>query len=215
MHIPWKSPWIGLGLALAAAGLLAAFAPVEKTLGANARIVYLHGAWVWVAMLCFLLAALAGLAGLAWRHAGLQDWSLALGRTGLCYWVTFLPMSLWVMQANWNGLFLDEPRFRIPLNYAIVGLLLQVGLAFFGRPSWAALANIGFAVALFTGISRAEYVLHPDSPIFNAEAGAIRLFFIGLLILLAAGAGQLARGWRQLAAGRAPAGELQRDPGQM
>ena len=155
-----KSPWLWFVLALLGALLLAAFAPLEKTLGINARIVYLHGAWVWTALVSFLLAALAGLAGLLTRKTALQRWSRALGRTGLFFWLTFLPMSLYVMQANWNGLFLDEPRFRTPLNFAIVGLLLQIGLAFFPL-LWTSLANLIFGVALFVVMNGIQTVMHP------------------------------------------------------
>jgi hypothetical protein len=42
-------------------GLVTALAPVEQTLGANVRLVYLHGAWVWVGIISFGLAALSGL----------------------------------------------------------------------------------------------------------------------------------------------------------
>ena len=179
---------------LAAAILVTAFAPLEKTLGLNARIVYLHGAWVWTALAAFLLAALVGLAGLVIRRSHLHSWSRALGRTGLFFWLTFLPMSLYVMQANWNGLFLDEPRFRIPLNYAIVGLLLQIGRAFFPI-LWNSLANLVFGIALFVAMNGMQTVLHPDSPIFNSNARSIQIFYIALLILLLAAAWQQVRFW--------------------
>ena len=38
--------------------------PAEKTLGSAARIIYLHGALVWVAIMVFGVAALLGLVGL-------------------------------------------------------------------------------------------------------------------------------------------------------
>ncbi len=100
--------WMLIFLALALA--LAASAPLEKTLGANARVVYFHGAWVWAAILGFFAAALTGIVGLAARKHSILAWSQALGRSAICFWIGFLPLSLLVMQLNWNGLFLDEPR---------------------------------------------------------------------------------------------------------
>ena len=197
-----RSPILWFCLLLLAAILLAAFAPLEQTLGINARLVYFHGAWVWTAMAAFIVAALVGLVGLlasmpgGGRRSGLHEWSRALGRTGLFFWITFLPMSLYVMQANWNGLYLDEPRFRVPLNYAIVGLLLQMGLIFL-PVIWTSLANIAYAVALLVGMSSVQAILHPESPIFNSNARSIQLYFLGILILLLAAAWQMARGWRQ------------------
>ena len=185
--------WLAAGLLVAV--LTAALAPLEKTLGANARFVYFHGAWVWASLFGFLAAALTGLVGLLAGRAAWHSWSRALGRSALVYWILFLPMSLWVMQANWNGLFLDEPRFRIPLNLAIVGALLQIGLSFF-PPVWTSAANVLFGATLFYFVRTTETVLHPDSPLFNPEAGDIRLFFIVLALLLAFTLSQLARLWR-------------------
>jgi len=180
---------------LAAALAAAAFAPLEKTLGMNARLVYFHGAWVWAALIAFIAAAILGLAGLVLRRAALHHWSLALGRTAIIFWLAFLPMSLLVMQANWNGLFLDEPRFRVPLNLAIVGVLLQVGVSFF-PPAWASLANLIFGIALLAGLGSAGTVLHPESPIFGSGATGIQLYFAGLVLLLSLAAWQMARLWR-------------------
>jgi hypothetical protein len=196
--------WFWMIAAASGIALVTLFAPLERTLGTDARIVYLHGAWVWVALLAFLAAALTGLGGVLTRQENLHEWSRALGRTGLIFWITFLPMSLYVMQANWNGLFLDEPRFRIPLNYAVVGILLQIGLSFF-PVIWTSIANLAFGAALFWGMSGAQTVLHPDSPIFNSSATDIKIFFTILLLLLAVLAILIAEIWRRQAVRRSPA----------
>jgi hypothetical protein len=177
------------------AGLFSALAPLEKTLGGNARLVYFHGAWVWASLLGFLAAGLAGL--LAWilRKETLHAWSLAFGRSALVFWIAFLPMSLAVMQANWNGLFLDEPRFRGPLNLAIVGLLLQIGLALLNEKKWASLGNLGFTLVLFSSLSGTQSVLHPESPIFGSGSVGIQVFFILLVLLLTAAAWQHTLTW--------------------
>lgn len=103
-------------------------------------------------------------------------------------------MSLYVMQANWNGLFLDEPRFRIPLNLAIVGLLLQVGLSFF-PVRWTSLANLVYGAALILVMGGVQTVLHPESPIINSEARSIQVFFVILLVGLVIAAWLLAWAW--------------------
>lgn len=192
----WHLPgWAWLLLTLAAIAVFTAFSPLEKTLGVNVRIVYLHGAWVWAALAGLLLAGLVGLLGLLLRRKLLHAWSLALGKAGLLMWILFLPQSLYVMQANWNGLFLDEPRFRIPLNLAIVGLLLQIGLAFFPLGTWTSLGNLLFAAAVVVVMSSMQTILHPESPIFTSGEWQIQLFFVGLLILLLALVFQIARLW--------------------
>ncbi|GAP07433.1 MAG TPA: hypothetical protein DEQ80_00160 [Anaerolinea thermolimosa] len=170
-----------LGLIMA----ITAMAPLEKTLGARVRLVYLHGAWVWTGKVAFGLAGLAGLGTwlFAKRRLFWAGWSLALGRTGLIFWLTYLPLSLVVQQLNWGGIYWDEPRWRIPLAFGVAGVLLQAALTLFNRPQWTAMANLVFGVALWVGLGRLQNVLHPDSPIFGSGSQRIEAFFLALLFL--------------------------------
>jgi hypothetical protein len=181
---------------LVAIGLTTASAPIERTLGENARLVYLHGAWVWTAMVIFLVAGVVGLVGLVSRRESLHAWSRAFGRTALLLWIAFLPQSLYLMQANWSGIFLDEPRFRIPLNLAVVGLLLQVGISFFPA-KYTSLSNILFAGVLFWTMGGIQTVLHPEGPIQSSSSVSIQVYFIVLLVLMIALAIQIAYAWRR------------------
>ena len=188
-------PVLWLLITISAVVLLTVLAPLEETLGAGARIVYLHGAWVWVAMLLFLAAAVIGMAGLLARKTLLHEWSRALGHTALLFWIVFLLMSLYVMQVNWNGIFWAEPRFRIPLNLAVIALLLQIGLTLFPL-FWTSIGNIVYAAALIYSLRSIEAILHPVSPILSSDASGIQLFFIALLITLAFLGFQIAHGLR-------------------
>ena len=164
--------------------LLTLFGPEEKSLGSNVRIVYLHGAWVLAAEAAFITAALAGLLGLILRKDIFHAWSAALGRTGIIFWLTYLPLSLIAMQANWNGLFLAEPRFRIAMIFAVTGILLQTGLWLFNIPWLTSLANILYIIALRVIFATAQNIMHPPpSPIFNSGLWNIILFFIALNFL--------------------------------
>jgi hypothetical protein len=176
-------------------GMLVAFAPLEKTLGVNARVVYLHGVWVWAALASFLAAAAAGLVGLIWRREKIHLWSRALGRTGLLFWITYLPISMWAMQTSWNGLFLAEPRWRMALIFAVSGLLLQIGVTLLEDPAWASAANLLFFAALLLGLANTENVMHPPSPILNSNAQRIQIYFGMLFALTLLAAWQVARWW--------------------
>jgi len=172
---------------------LAFISPAEATLGVNARIVYLHGAWVWAALISFIAAGLAGLAGYLTRQEKLQLASRALGRSGLFFWITYLPISLWAMQANWNGLFLAEPRWRAALVFAVGGLLLQIGLTLVEKPIWASVINPIYVLALFAVLQTTEKVMHPPGPMLDSQAWRIQSFFAGQTIFLTLAAFQLAR----------------------
>lgn len=187
------SSWLWLAATLLLIGVLTIFSPLERTLGERAGLVYFHGAWVWSGKITFALAAAAGLVGLALRKVIWQRASLALGKTGLVFWLTYLPMSLVVQQMNWGGIFWDEPRWRVPLAFGIAGLLLQVGLALMDDLRLSSAANLVFGAALWYFLGQAENVLHPDSPIFGSDAVRIQIFFSGLLLLSLLFGAQLAR----------------------
>jgi hypothetical protein len=186
------TPLLGFLLTLIAIACITFLGPVEKSLGANVRVVYLHGAWVWTGLIAFLAAAAAGMVGLIFRRERLHLCSRALGRTGLIFWFTYLPISMWAMQTNWNGLFLAEPRWRVALVFAIGGLLMQVGLTLVEKPAWASAANLVYCLALFVALRNTENVMHPPSPILSSDAWRIQLYFAGLLLLTLLAATQLA-----------------------
>ena len=193
-----KSPLLWLTIALVAILLMSTVGPAEKSLGTNVRVVYLHGAWVWAALAGFVAAAMLGLAGLALQREPIHRWSRALGRAALVFWITYLPISLWAMQTNWNGLFLSEPRWRLAVIFSIGGLILQIGVSLMEDPTWASAGNIVFLVALFFALRTTENVMHPTSPIFSSDAWRIQLFFIALVGLVSFAEWQLARWLRQL-----------------
>jgi len=179
-----KSPLTLFFLTVFAIILLALFGPEEQSLGSNVRIVYLHGAWVLTAEAAFALSALTGLFGLVARKENFQAWSAALGRVGILFWVTYLPLSLYAMQANWNGLFLAEPRFRLALTFAVTGVLLQAGLWIINQMRLTSFANLIFFVVLRVVFSVAQNIMHPPpSPIFNSGNYVIMIFFIALNLL--------------------------------
>jgi hypothetical protein len=191
-----RSPIFWFFAALAGIGLITLISPSEKILGANARIVYLHGVWVWTALASFIAAGVVGAAALILRRADLHTWSRALGRTGLFFWITYLPISMWAMKTSWNGLYLAEPRFRLAVIFSVVGLLLQIGLALIQKPVWTSIANIAYVVVMMIALVNTQNVMHPPAPILESDASRIQLYFAGLLILSLLAAWQVARWWR-------------------
>ena len=180
----FKSPLTYFFITVGVIALLAFFGPEEKSLGSNVRLVYIHGAWVLTAEIAFIFAALAGLLGLLLRRDLFHTWSAALGRTGIIFWVTYLPLSLLAMQTNWNGLFLAEPRFRLAMIFAVTGILLQLGLWMFSIPWLTSLANIFYIIVLRVIFAQAQYIMHPPpSPIFNSGNYVIIGFFVSLNLL--------------------------------
>ena len=93
-------------------------------LGAGTRLVDSQDARICSSLGCFLASGLCGLAGLRPR------------------WL--------VMRLNWGRVFLDGPRWRIPLAFAMVGVRLQTGLIRLNQPALTSLAKAGVAAALLS-----------------------------------------------------------------
>jgi hypothetical protein len=189
--------WLSLAVIGLLIALFTAVGPAEKSLGVNVRVVYLHGAWVWTALAGFVAAGLVGMLALLTRRSWLYRWSQALGRAGLLFWVTYLPISLWAMQTNWNGLFLAEPRWRLAAIFAVTGVLLQAGLALWNRPAAYALGNTVFVILLIGALLTTQDVLHPQSPILQSDSLVIKAYFISLYLLTLAAGFQVAWLWRK------------------
>lgn len=184
-----RKPFLAFLFTLVLLAILTSLGPVERSLGVNVRLVYLHGAWVWTAILALGSSALLALPGAFLDHRLSQRWSKALGQVGMIFWLTYLPMSIWTMQANWNGLYLAEPRFRIGLDFAIIGVLLQAAILIIGKPRVSSVLNLSFFLALAISLSQTEQVMHPPSPIMTSDSLLIRGYFLGLLLVaLACGA---------------------------
>ncbi len=188
-----KSPLLWFFVLVLLISVVTLFGPPEQSLGPNVRVVYLHGAWVWTALIGILAAGVSGALALLTRNQALYGWSAALGRTGLFFWLTYLPLSLWAMQSNWNGLFLAEPRWRVAIVFALGGLGLQIFLAVMRDANLTALGNLIFASGLMVALNRTEQVMHPASPILESDAMRIQVFFAGLTLLALLAAWQMTR----------------------
>jgi hypothetical protein len=182
--------WLVITLILIGAATL--LGPLERTLGSNLRLVLLHGGMVWAGKIAFAAAGLAGLVGLISRRKLWHDASLALGRTGLVFWLVYLPMSLVVQLQNWGGIFWDEPRWRVPFTFGVAAVLLQIGLWIMKKPAISSAANLVFGALLWWQLGDITNVLHPDSPVFGSGSFDIPLFFLILLGLCLLAAGQIA-----------------------
>jgi hypothetical protein len=190
-----SSSWIWFFITILAISIFTTLGPAEHSLGIHIRVVYLHGAWVWAAMAAFFLAAICGGIGLITDRDAFHCWSGAFGRTGLIFWITYLPLSLWAMQSNWNGLFLAEPRWKFALVFSITGLLLQVGLSLANKPRLTSVFNLVYFIAMIIALQNTENVMHPASPILTSEAWRIQFFFFGLVLLTLLAAWQMAKWW--------------------
>lgn len=188
-------------LALAIAVLALAWAaPSDVTLAGTSKVVYLHGALVWTALLTLTAAGALGLAALAATLVrpgnALHAWTLALGRTGLLFWAAYIPVSMLASRLAWNAVFLAEPRYTTAFRVLAIGVITQVIVMLVNRPVVSNGLHAAQAVVLWLLLLTTPSVLHPDNPILRS-APSIQFFF-GLIVLACGVAAlQVARWWRK------------------
>lgn len=169
---------------LAAIGLTAMLVPADVNLGDKLGMILLHGAWVWAAMLLFLLASVIMLGWLVTHSINLYRAGLAVALVALLFWLLYLPQSMWVMKANWGGFYFSEPRWQIPFTFGVAGVVVAIGLSLMRNRYLSGAAIIAFTIALLFNISRISSVLHPGSPVGASGSGGIKTSFAVLLALI-------------------------------
>jgi hypothetical protein len=198
-------------LVLAVAALALAWAtPNDVTLKGTSKVVYIHGALVWTALLTLTAAGIVGLAALAamlvQRDSVMHAWALALGRTGLLFWVAYIPVSMLASRMAWNAVFLAEPRYTTAFRVLAVGVIVQVIVLLFNRPAISSGLHAAQAAVLWAMLLTTPSVLHPDSPILRSVPSI--QFFFGLMVLACGMAAlQVARLIANLMPGARPASQ--------
>ena len=172
--------------------------PNDATLKGTSKVVYIHGALVWTALLTLTAAGIVGVAALVAmrvkRDNAMHAWTLALGRTGLLFWVAYIPVSLLASRMAWNAVFLAEPRYTTAFRVLAVASIVQVIVFLFNRPALSSGLHVAQAVVLWAMLLTTPSVLHPDNPVLHS-APSIQFFF-GLTVLACGVAAlQVARWW--------------------
>ena len=109
---PYSSFLPAWGAAAVAASIAAIFlvAPIERTMGAAQRIVYVHVPCAWLGLAGFLIAAAAGGMYLRRRDLAWDAWAQAAAELGWVFCsLTLLTGSLWA-HAAWNVWWTWDPR---------------------------------------------------------------------------------------------------------
>jgi heme exporter protein C len=103
--------WTSLSGVLLTVAIVAMYlAPTEQTMGDSQRVMYVHIAVAWLALLGFIAMAACGSAYLLSRNLSWDQWSQAACEVGwLCSTLTLVTGSLWA-HAAWGTWWTWDPR---------------------------------------------------------------------------------------------------------
>jgi hypothetical protein len=180
-------------LTLTSAGLLLALliwivlAPSEARLGHLIKLVYVHGALVWVGLLTFSLAGILGLLALVLRRPIWHRGTQAAGTAALIVWVAYAISSMAVTALAWGQVVAwNEPRVRASGLLLLAALILALVVRLVRHPDFTALVNLLMGVLPWLVVRQAGVIRHPVDPIGGSGSTAIQGFYV-LIVLTVAG----------------------------
>jgi hypothetical protein len=182
---------IWLAIAIGIIALWVVFAPSERVLAGDIRVVYLHVATTWAGMTGIYLAGLLGLALLITQRSQIETWLRSVGWVGLGLFVTGFFLSLVAANTSWGGILWTEPRVIASLHVTAVGFVVQaISVASANRRLKGVLWTLAAGFCAWS-LQTAELYFHPEQPISASPSLSIRVAFYGLFVLMLA-AGSLA-----------------------
>ena len=200
------------GLPVAAGGLLlllllwVGVAPAEQRLGNLIKLVYVHGALVWVGLATFSVAGVLGLAALLVRRRVWYNGSQAAGLAALVVWIAYVISAILVTGLTWGQwIAWGEPRVQATALILIAALVLAAVTWLVRSRDFTAIVNILLGMATWVVVKQAEVIRHPVDPIGASESEPMRVYYILITLTVAALAATLL-GWLWLV--------LQREAGQ-
>lgn len=157
--------------------------PPERTLGALIKIVLVHGALTWVGQVVFVVAGILSVAYFLRGYDRCWDWSWAVGRVGLVFWVINAVLGTLVTYLAWGGITWTEPRWVATQSILLIAIAGAI-IPYVVEKRWAMpAANIFVAAAAIFLIARAQGGLHPPSPVMRSDDIIIKAAFFIIFIL--------------------------------
>lgn len=177
-------------LALALLGLLAMWlvlAPTEARLGNVIKLVYLHGALVWVGLANFTVAGGLGMVALLVRRPIWYLGTQAAGTMALLVWTLTVISSMVVTGLTWGQVIAwNEPRVRATGLILVAALVLMVVRRLVGHRDFTALVNLLMGIVPWVVVRQADVIRHPVDPIGASESTSIQIFYL-LIVATVAG----------------------------
>jgi hypothetical protein len=188
-------------LPLVAVGLLGllllwvALAPADTRLGNIVKLVYVHGALVWVGLLTFTVASGLGLVALITRRPVWYRGTRAVGVAALVVWVVYALSAMAVTGLTWGQVIAwNEPRVQASALILVAAALLALVTRVVDHNAFTAGVNLALGIAIWIVVRHAEVIRHPVNPIGESGSVAMQVFYF-LIVLSVAGLAAVLVAW--------------------
>jgi hypothetical protein len=169
-------------------------APAETRLGNLVKLVYVHGALVWVGLVTFSVAGGLGVVALALRYLlsrveRAHVWyhgTDAAGKAALIIWTAYALSAMIVTGLTWGQVIAwNEPRVRVTGLILVAAVVLTIVTRLVAHNDFTTVVNIVMGIVPWIVVRQAEAIRHPVDPIGGSQSAAIQVYY--LLIVLTVG----------------------------
>ncbi len=166
-------------LLLTLAAVVTLLSPSERILGDAVKIVYIHGAMIWVSLMLFGITGSLGVIQLirASNSGDVQLLAFEAAATG--FWFTSTIFGFIVAYITWGGVIWAEPRIWMAVLIAVVAGSIYSISRFRGSHLVNRILAVTLALTVGGLLINAGRILHPQNPIFQSEP-IIQIAFITL-----------------------------------
>ena len=180
--LQWKRLFAVLLLQVGLMGVLVWWTPPEQVLGTSIRWVVLHVSFIWAGLLGLFVSALGGIGvGL---HREMRGFTLL--QVGAFFSLVFfglgLLLSMAAAQANWGGVFWQEPRMRVMLSMLFVTTLVQTLNAWLPWKRVRCWMHVVPALSLLLALALTPLVLHPRNPVQSTTSWRFHVVFFSSVV---------------------------------
>lgn len=175
--------------------MLVVLAPAEARLGSVVKLVYVHGALVWIGLLTFSVAGGLGLVALLVRQPVWYRGTQAAGVAALVVWILYAISAMAVTGLTWGQLIAwNEPRVKATGLILVAIVLLNGVIWVVNQRDFTAVVNLVMGVVPWAVVRQAGVIQHPVDPIGGSESAAIQDFYL-LIVLNVAGLAAVLIAW--------------------
>jgi hypothetical protein len=193
-------------LAAALAGLLLLWlvlAPAESRLGNLVKLIYVHGALVWVGLAMFSITGVLGVVALVMQHllrSRNRAWiwyrgTAAGGKAALLVWIAYALSAMIVTGLAWGQVIAwNEPRVRVTGLILVAAVVVTIAAWLVDQDGFTAAVNVVMGIVPWIVVRQAEAIRHPVDPIGGSESAAIQVFYV-LIVLTVGGLATTLLAW--------------------
>jgi hypothetical protein len=163
-----------------------ALTPAEAQLGGIIKLVFVHGALVWVGLATFSVAGALGVLALVLRRDAWYYGTASAGLAALILWFAYAVSSMVVTGMTWGQIIAwNEPRVRATGLILIAALVLYFVARLVDNRDFTAVVNVLLGIVPWIVVRQAEVIRHPVDPIGGSGSTSMQTYY--MLIVLTVG----------------------------